>query len=111
MIEAVLARDYGAVSLLAHITQAKAFTCIAYGKPCKTIADMAEGGPIWFHGISRVAQTEMGSPLTGSKGGVLIRAATGEALGALGVAGEAGETDEALAVRGIEGAGAVADAG
>ena len=106
-----LAREDGAAPLLAHIAQAKAFTCIAYGKPSKTIADMAEGYPIWFHGICRVAQTEMGSPLAGSKGGVLIRDATGEVLGALGVAGEAGETDEALAVRGIEAAGAVADAG
>ncbi len=106
-----LAREEGAAPLLAHIAQTKAFTCIAYGKPTWTIAEMAEEFPIWFHGISRVAQTSMGSGLTGSKGGVFVRDVNGNALGAVGVAGEAGETDEALAIRGIEATGLVADAG
>ncbi len=105
------ARENGAAPLLAHIAQTKAFTCIAYGKPSWTIAEMAEEFPIWFHGVSRVAQNSMGSGLTGSRGGVFARNADGTVIGAVGVAGEAGETDEAMAVRGIEAAGFKADAG
>lgn len=53
----------------------------------------------------------MGQGLAGSLGGVTIRNGVGKAIGAVGVAGEAGQVDEALAVRGIEAAGFVADPG
>ena len=100
-----LAREAGAAPLLAHIAEAKAFTCIAYGKPTDSVRVWAEETPIWFEGVSRVAAARMGLPLIGSKGGVAIRDADGRVLGAVGVAGEAGEHDEALACRGIEAVG------
>lgn len=96
-----LAREDGAAPLLAHIAQAKAFTCIAYGKPTDRVREWAEANPEWFEGVTNVAQSRMGLPLIGSKGGVTILDADGNTLGAVGVAGEAGEFDEALALRGI----------
>ncbi len=106
-----LGREEDAAPLLAHIAQAKAFTCIAYGKSTEEVRRWAEETPIWFHGVARVAEQRMGLPLIGSKGGVYIRDDAGRVLGAVGVAGEAGEQDEKLAVIGIEAAGYVANAG
>ena len=105
-----LGREEDAAPLLAHIAQAKAFTCIAYGKSTDAVREWAEETPIWFHGVARVAENRMGLPLIGSKGGVYIRDKDGRVLGAVGVAGEAGEQDEKLAVVGIQAAGLVADA-
>ena len=106
-----LGREEEAAPLLAHIAQAKAFTCMAYGKPSKQVMEWADGSPNWFQGIGHVAQSRMGQGLTGSLGGVIVRDADGRAIGAVGVAGEAGPVDETLAVRGIEAAGFVADPG
>jgi len=103
-----LAREDGAAPLLAHIAQAKAFTCVAYGKPTDRVRDWAEAAPIWFQGVTNVAQQKMGMPMIGSKGGVTVTDDSGNILGAVGIAGEAGEFDEALAVCGIESVGLVA---
>lgn len=106
-----LLRETDAAPLLAHIAQAKAFTVIAYGKPSGPLTEWAEESPLWFHGVSRVAQSRMGSPLTGGLGGVLIRGADGEKLGAAGVAGEAGWRDVEIAELAIRAAGLTPDAG
>lgn len=50
-----LGREEEAAPLLAHIAQAKAFTCIAYGKPSKLVMEWAEDAPNWFQGIGHVA--------------------------------------------------------
>ncbi len=103
-----MGREEEAPPLLAHIAQAKAFTCIAYGKSTDNVREWAEETPIWFHGVARVAEQQMGLPLIGSKGGVYIRDGAGKVIGAVGIAGEAGEQDEKLACMGIEAAGFVA---
>jgi uncharacterized protein GlcG (DUF336 family) len=103
-----LAREEQAPPLLAHIAQAKAFTCIAYGKPTDLVREWAEATPAWFEGVTNVAQATMGLPLIGSRGGVIIVDENGTVLGAVGIAGEAGEFDESLARRGIESAGLIA---
>ncbi len=100
-----LAREDGAAPLLAHIAQAKAFTCVAYGKPTDLVRDWAEATPAWFEAVTNVAQSRMGMPLIGSRGGVTVNDADGELLGAVGIAGE---FDDALARPGIESAGLVA---
>lgn len=43
------------------------------------------------------------------RGGVLVRSAKGEILGAVGISGDTSENDEACAVAGIEAAGYVAE--
>jgi uncharacterized protein GlcG (DUF336 family) len=44
-------------------------------------------------------------------GGVLIRNKDGDILGAVGVSGDTSDNDELAAIKGIEAAGLVADAG
>lgn len=97
-----LLREADAPPLLGHIAEAKAQSCVVYGKPTRTIMDWAEATPIWFEGVSRVAQSRMTLPLIGSLGGVLILDEEDKRIGAVGVAGEAGQRDEELAVLGIE---------
>ena len=106
-----MAREEEAPPLLSHIAEAKAKSCIVYGKPTRSIKAWAEETPIWFQGVSRVSQDRMGLPLIASEGGVLIVDESGTRIGAVGVAGEAGPVDQALAVGGIEGAGLTAIAG
>ena len=65
----------------------------------------AEASPVWFEGVTNVAQQTMGLPLIGSKGGVIIKHNEGHIIGAVG---EAGEQDEKLACLGIECLGLVA---
>ncbi len=103
-----LAREDSAPPLLAHIAQAKAFTCVAYGKPSDSVREWAEATPAWFEGVTNVAQQTMGMPLIGSKGGVTIKDVAGHVIGAVGVAGEAGEQDQKLACQGIESEGLIA---
>lgn len=104
-------REEGAAPLLSHIAEAKARTCVLYGRPTRVVRDWADATPNWFHGVREVASARMGLPLIASLGGVIIRAPGGALLGACGIAGEAGEQDEALAVAGITAAGLVAEAG
>ena len=99
-----MARQPEAPPLLSHIAEAKAKSCIVYGKPTRSIMQWADETPTWFQGVSRVSQDRMGLPLIGSLGGVLIVSGSNR-IGAVGVAGEAGASDEALAVRGIEASG------
>lgn len=102
-----LARENLAAPLLAHIAQAKAFTCIAYGKPTDLVRDWAEADPAWFEGVTNVAQARMGMPLIASKGGVTVLDLNGTVLGAVGIAGEAGEYDDSLARLAVESVGLI----
>jgi uncharacterized protein GlcG (DUF336 family) len=104
-----LAREDGAPPLLAHIAQAKAFTCVAYGRTPTALEPVAAEWPIWFEGISKVATQRMGSPLIASKGAQVIRDAAGCVLGAVGIAGETGARDDELARLGLDAAGFTPD--
>lgn len=97
-------REEGAPPLLGHIAHAKAFTCVAYGKTPGALAELGDAHPLWFQGISAIAQSKMGAPLAGSQGGVFIKDGRGQTIGAIGVAGETGEQDVALATLGVEAA-------
>ena len=52
-----------------------------------------------------------GGRLVPVPGGVLIKNATGECIGAVGVSGDVSDADEAVALAGIKAAGLVGDAG
>ena len=101
-------REEDAPPLLLHIAEAKAKTCIVYGKPTRAVMDWATETPVWFEGVSRVSQSRMGLPLIGTEGGVLIVDDRARRIGAVGVAGEQGNFDRSLAVLGIERAGLAA---
>lgn len=98
-------REEGAPPLLARIAEAKAFTPIVYGRSTADLAPIADEYPIWFNGISRVAQASMGQPLIGSKGGLAFKNAAGAVIGAIGIAGETGDKDDELARLAIREAG------
>jgi uncharacterized protein GlcG (DUF336 family) len=63
--------------------------------------------PVFFAALAAISKGRVAS----SRGGVLIRDAQGNLLGAIGVSGDRPENDEACAVAGVESAGLVADTG
>jgi uncharacterized protein GlcG (DUF336 family) len=52
-----------------------------------------------------------GGRLVPNPGGVLIRDAGGQVVGAVGISGDTGDNDEIIAIAGIEAAGLKADPG
>ena len=100
-----LQREEDAPPLLAHIAMAKASTVVVYGRPTTELGAVADEYPVWFGGIRSVAQSAMGMPLIGSKGGRPIRDESGQLLGAIGIAGETGDQDDVLGKLGVETAG------
>ena len=67
----------------------------------------AKRDPVFFSALAAIS----GGRLASSRGGVLIRDADGEIVGAVGISGDRPENDEACAVFGVEKAGLVPDAG
>lgn len=90
-----------------RIAFAKAFGAIGMGAGTRKLAAMAADRPAFIGAATHLA--EMG--LVPVAGGVLIRNAAGELLGAVGVSGDTSDNDEVVGCKGIEAAGLVADAG
>jgi uncharacterized protein GlcG (DUF336 family) len=68
---------------------------------------MAAGGA----GFIQALTVASGGRIVPAPGGVLIRDAAGDIIGAVGISGDTSEKDEACAVHGIQAAGLVADTG
>ena len=105
----VAMREPDAPPLLLDIAMAKVKSCVVIGMPTKAIMDLALKKPTWFGSASRVAQSATGSPLWGAQGGVIMRDAEGNLVGAVAVAGDTGAGDEAHSKGAIERIGLVAD--
>jgi uncharacterized protein GlcG (DUF336 family) len=90
-----------------EIAVAKAFGSLGFGFGSRTLATRAAKVPMFFTAVSSVADGRM-VPVPG---GVLIRNAGNEIIGAVGISGDTGDNDEISAVHGIETAGLKADAG
>lgn len=103
----VLLRDDGASLLREKIAVAKAYGALGMGLPSRALAEMADQRPLFVQSLTVLAQGN----LVPVAGGVLIKATTGELLGAAGVTGDTSDNDEDCAVHGIESVGLVADAG
>ncbi len=89
-------------SLFRHdIAKAKALTALGMGSDTRTLAARAANNPVFFNSLSATTNGN----LVLAPGGVLIRDAQGELLGAIGISGDTGDIDEACALAGIEGAG------
>ncbi len=93
--------------LRAEIAQGKAWGALGMGLGGRALRERAEKAPAFFTALASVSQGRM-VPVPG---GVLIKDADGEIIGAVGISGDHPEHDEACAVRGIELAGLVADPG
>ena len=71
------------------------------------IADRASKQTIFFNALTTIS----GGRLVPVPGGVLIKDASGDVLGAVGISGDTSDKDEVCAVAGIEAAGLKADPG
>jgi uncharacterized protein GlcG (DUF336 family) len=87
-----------------HIAHGKAHGAISVGIGSRGLIAHAAADPNFFGGIALA----LGSPLLAAPGGVLVRDADGELLGAIGVSGESGDNDELLAVAAIAAVGLTA---
>jgi uncharacterized protein GlcG (DUF336 family) len=91
----------------AEIATGKAHGALSFGIGSRALAKRAANSP---HFIAAVTHA-VGGSLVPVPGGVLIRAADREIIGAVGISGDNSDNDEAAAVAGITAAGLAADPG
>lgn len=82
------------------IARAKAMGALGMGDDTRAIAARAAANPLFFTTVAVATGNLALSP-----GGVLVRDAAGEVIGAVGVSGDTADTDEACAAAGIAAAG------
>ncbi|MFF3573967.1 GlcG/HbpS family heme-binding protein [Nocardia jiangxiensis] len=103
----VTVRQDNAGILRHDIAHAKAWGCLGMVRGGGGVAAHAERTPIGFTGISAIS----GGRLAPARGGVLIRDADGNILGAVGVSGDSPDNDEKAGIAGIVNVGLIAGAG
>jgi uncharacterized protein GlcG (DUF336 family) len=104
------AREDGSGILRGGIAEAKAWGALGMGFGSRTLHQRAmasEKSRIFFGALSDVSNGRV-VPVPG---GVLIRNAADDVVGAVGISGDSSENDEACAISGIEAAGLSADPG
>ena len=104
------AREDGSGILRGDIARAKAWGALGMGFGSRTLHQRAmasEKSRLFFAALGNVSAGRV-IPVPG---GVLIRDAGGEIVGAVGISGDTSEKDEACAIAGIEAAGLQADPG
>jgi len=84
----------------------KAWGALGMGFGSRTLAARAAKTPQFFTMLAAASGRMVTNP-----GGVLIRSATGDIVGAVGISGDTSDRDEACAVAGIEAAELKADPG
>jgi uncharacterized protein GlcG (DUF336 family) len=90
-----------------EIALGKAQGAVALGLGSRALHKMAQERPYFIEAATHA----VGGLLVPVPGGVLIRAADGELLGAVGISGDTSDNDEAAAIAGIAAAGFEADTG
>ena len=88
-----------------QIAHGKAWGALGMGLPGRKLRERAQANPSFFAALSDLS----GGNMVANPGGVLIRDAAGDIIGAVGISGDTGENDEICAVAGIEAAGLVSD--
>jgi uncharacterized protein GlcG (DUF336 family) len=94
-------REDGAGYLRLDIATAKASGAIGMGYGSRELAKRASGNAGFYTALYTVTDGQMAP----SPGGVLIRNAAGEIIGAVGVSGDTGDNDELCAVAGLDATG------
>ncbi|MDH4554888.1 heme-binding protein [Pseudomonas sp. BN417] len=102
-----LQRQDGASMLRPQIAIGKAWGAVALGKGSRLIAADAQQRPAFIGAVNNLADGN----LVPAPGGVLIRDAQGQVIGAVGISGDTSDIDEQCAVSAVEAAGLKADAG
>jgi uncharacterized protein GlcG (DUF336 family) len=85
----------------------KAWGALGMGFGSRTLGERAANTPQFFTMLAAAS----GGRIVTNPGGVLIRDAAGDIIGAVGISGDTADNDEACAVAGIEAAGLSADPG
>jgi len=85
----------------------KAWGALGMGFGSRTLFERAANTPQFFNMLAAAS----GGRIVTNPGGVLIRDAGGDIIGAVGISGDTSEKDEACALAGIEAAGLKADPG
>jgi uncharacterized protein GlcG (DUF336 family) len=93
--------------LRCEIAYAKAWGALGMGFGSRTLFERAAKTPQFFNALYTVS----GGRMVTNPGGVLIRNAGGDILGAVGISGDTADNDEVCAIAGIRAAGLTADPG
>jgi uncharacterized protein GlcG (DUF336 family) len=96
-----LLRDDGTSNLRPQIAIGKANGALALGVSSRKIAAMAQERPQFVNALSNLTA----EGLLPAAGGVLIRSANGDVIGAVGVTGDTSDQDEACALHAIASVG------
>lgn len=97
----------GASLLRFEIAFGKAFGGLSIGTGSRTVEKFAKERPHFVEGLVAAS----GGRVIPVAGGVLIKNAKGETLGAVGITGDTSDNDEIAAIAGIQAAGFIADGG
>ncbi|GAA1544840.1 GlcG/HbpS family heme-binding protein [Nocardioides humi] len=99
-------REDGASMSRFEIAFGKAYGALALGMGSRSLMARAEQQAYFVSAVGAA----IGGALVPVPGGVLVRTADGELLGAVGVTGDSSDNDEAAAVAGVAAVGLVAQA-
>lgn len=102
-----LKMEDGSSLLRPEIAVGKAWGALGMGTGTRGLAARAQQAPAFFTALASLS----GGRLVPVPGGVLIRSAAGEIIGAAGASGDNSDNDEASLIAGIEAAGLKADPG
>lgn len=91
------AREDGSSLFRFDIAKAKAMGALGMGDDSRALAERAKANPVFFSSVSAAVAGQIAF----SPGGVLIRDARGETIGAIGISGDTGDCDEACALAGL----------
>ncbi len=94
-------KEDGASMIRFEMAYGKAYAALALGRSSRLVHQRAEERPIFM----RYLIAASGEQMFPEGGGMLIRGANGEVVGAVGVTGDTEDRDEELAVFGIHAAG------
>jgi len=102
-----LEREDGASNMRPEIAIGKANGALSMGLGSRALFERAKAEPFFIQAMNELAD----GSLVPVPGGVLVKDASGNILGAVGITGDISDNDETAAVTAIEAAGLVADAG
>ena len=94
-------RQDGASSLRLGIALGKAAGALALGVSSRKIGEMAAERPAFIAAVSGIAP----SGVIPAAGGVIVKGADGQPIGAVGITGDTSDNDEACALAGLAAAG------
>ena len=98
-------KEDGSAMMRFEMAMGKAYAALALGRSSSLVRVRTEQRPLFMDFLFNASQEK----IFAEGGGMLIRAADGELLGAVGVTGDTQEQDEALAAHGIRAAGLKTD--